>query len=327
MGMRYWHWIGMGVCLWISSAEMSDATSEGPDPFSTFHTFLQNTRRFDPTAHVRERYAFSDTQKGEENTLSRILSLSPDFASVYEIENTFFSDPRWMRLMAQRKGSFPLAEETLLQSDVDLGRALAGRLLRFYGTSQQPALTHDVNQRMQSIVERGDAPLRPYMLAILNSSHALAFACPGGYLLITNGLLLELKREGEITALLQHAMLQLSQRSFASTLRQLSAKELEKEAERIEEGQNFEPYEETLVRERPLPTDVSALQVFLTKYIMGDSAAGVNAILEEKVGLYRLIEQNRLGYKFSMQRGLQQQSPPTAGEESNPLFPLQKSRE
>jgi len=87
-----------------------------------------------------------------------------------------------------------------------VGRAVAARILSTYPLYQNPALTEYVNEVGQTVARKSPRPntYKGYHFAVLDSEEINAFACPGGTIFITRGLLATCASEDELAAVLAH---------------------------------------------------------------------------------------------------------------------------
>lgn len=87
-----------------------------------------------------------------------------------------------------------------------VGRAVAARLTATYPLYHNNRLTEYLNQIGQTIALHTEKPTTygGYHFAILDSPEINAFACPGGIILITRGMLESVKSEDELAAVLAH---------------------------------------------------------------------------------------------------------------------------
>jgi predicted Zn-dependent protease len=87
-----------------------------------------------------------------------------------------------------------------------IGRAVAARLTSTYQLYRNSRLTDYLNQIGQTIALHTEKPTTfgGYHFAILDSPEINAFACPGGIILITRGMLASVKSEDELAAVLAH---------------------------------------------------------------------------------------------------------------------------
>lgn len=87
-----------------------------------------------------------------------------------------------------------------------LGRAVAAQLLLQYPLDTNAALNAYVNKVGQVVVQASDKPetYGGYHFAVVKSDEVNAFACPGGFIFVTTGLLKLLKNEDELASVLGH---------------------------------------------------------------------------------------------------------------------------
>ena len=83
-----------------------------------------------------------------------------------------------------------------------------------------PALAAYVNEVGQKLVKVSDRPNLPFEFVIINDSVPNAWALPGGKLAINRGLLLELKSEAELAAVLAHEIVHAAARHGARSIEQ-----------------------------------------------------------------------------------------------------------
>jgi predicted Zn-dependent protease len=87
-----------------------------------------------------------------------------------------------------------------------VGRAVAARVLTTYPLYQDKELTLYVNEVGQAVARKSSRPntFRGYHFAVLDTTEVNAFACPGGTIFITRGLLKTCANEDELAAVLAH---------------------------------------------------------------------------------------------------------------------------
>ena len=100
------------------------------------------------------------------------------------------------------KASRPLAED----EEYYVGRAVAARITSTYPLYRNSRMTDYLNLIGQTIALHTDKPTTfgGYHFALLDSPEINAFACPGGIILITRGMLDSVKSEDELAAVLAH---------------------------------------------------------------------------------------------------------------------------
>jgi predicted Zn-dependent protease len=87
-----------------------------------------------------------------------------------------------------------------------VGRAVAARILSKYKLEQNANLTEYVNE-VGNVVARKSTrpnPFRGYHFAVLDTEEINAFACPGGIIFVTRGLIKTCKNEDQLAAVLAH---------------------------------------------------------------------------------------------------------------------------
>jgi predicted Zn-dependent protease len=87
-----------------------------------------------------------------------------------------------------------------------VGRAVAARILAKYPLYQNPKLTEYVNEVGQTLARKSARPqtFRGYHFAVLDTPELNAFACPGGTIFITKGLVQTCATEDQLAAVLAH---------------------------------------------------------------------------------------------------------------------------
>ena len=70
-------------------------------------------------------------------------------------------------------------------AEVEVGRNMAGRLLQYFGTVEEASVVKYMNQVGRYVASYSDFPDRRYMFNIIDTEEINAFACPGGYILVT----------------------------------------------------------------------------------------------------------------------------------------------
>lgn len=110
----------------------------------------------------------------------------------------------------------PLSEE----EEYYVGRAVAARILSIYPLLENPKLTEYVNNIGQAIALHSDEPYTygGYHFAILDTEEINAFACPGGIIFITKGMLNVVQNEDELAAVLAHEVAHINHRDGISAI-------------------------------------------------------------------------------------------------------------
>jgi predicted Zn-dependent protease len=95
-----------------------------------------------------------------------------------------------------------------------LGRAVAAQILSTYPLSPDPQLQLYLNLVGQTVARKSSRPnpYRGYHFGVLDSPEPNAFACPGGIILITRGLMALCADEDELAAALAHEVAHVARR-------------------------------------------------------------------------------------------------------------------
>lgn len=101
-----------------------------------------------------------------------------------------------------------------------VGRAVAARILTTYPLVQDPKLQFYVNEVGQTVARKSSRPrtYRGYHFAVLESLEPNAFACPGGIILITRGMLKLCANEDELAAALAHEVAHVAHRDGINSI-------------------------------------------------------------------------------------------------------------
>src|SRR3990172_4657310 len=114
------------------------------------------------------------------------------------------------------KAATPLSDE----EEYYLGRAVAARILSSYPLLENNKLTEYVNLVGQTVAIYSDKPITydGYHFAVLNSKEINAFACPGGIIFITKGMINAVQNEDELAAVLAHEVAHINHRDGVSSI-------------------------------------------------------------------------------------------------------------
>ena len=101
-----------------------------------------------------------------------------------------------------------------------VGRAVAARILTAYSLVQDPKLQLYVNEVGQTVARKSSRPktYKGYHFAVLESPEPNAFACPGGIILITRGMLKICGNEDELAAALAHEVAHVAHRDGINSI-------------------------------------------------------------------------------------------------------------
>lgn len=111
---------------------------------------------------------------------------------------------------ATSKAARPISDE----EEYYVGRAVAARILSTYHLLNDRELTNYVNLIGQAIALESERPYTygGYHFAILDTNEVNAFACPGGIIFITKGIIHAVRSEDELAAVLAHETAHINHR-------------------------------------------------------------------------------------------------------------------
>lgn len=135
--------------------------------------------------------------------------------SVYDVGKHF--DMVTTSVSAAQKASRDITDE----EEYYVGRAVAARLLETFPLYRNTALTEYVNYVGQAVAIHSDKPYTfgGYHFAILDTDEVNAFACPGGTIFITRGMVKMVKNEDELAAVLAHEIAHINNRDGISSIK------------------------------------------------------------------------------------------------------------
>lgn len=172
------------------------------------------------------------------------------------------------------------------KAEVEIGRTMAGRLLAFYGSYADDSLLKYLNEVGNYMGQYSDYPSRRYMFAILDDESVNAFACPGGYILVTLGAVRHAKSEAELAGVLGHEVTHIGKQHMIRTLKGMKESDLDKAA--AEESKRKIP-DSVRVRRRPDPED-NVFASSVMKAISTATGGGLNVLKAAKAGMNVILE-------------------------------------
>jgi len=173
------------------------------------------------------------------------------------------------------------------RAEVEIGRNMAGRLLGYYGIIDDDKVVGYVNQVGSYVASYSDFPDRRYMFAVLKHESVNAFACPGGYILVTIGALRNAHNEAELAAILGHEVAHVGKKHMFDALKKMKEKDLAEATKKKETGGKMQ--EALRVRERPQAEETGA-GTLLAKYLSGKAGASLNILAAAQAGMTLMTE-------------------------------------
>lgn len=127
-------------------------------------------------------------------------------------------DMTFTTIQATEKASRPISDE----EEYFIGRAVAARLLQYYPLYENANLNRYVNLIGKALVLHSEKPYTfgGYHLAVLNTNEVNAFACPGGIILITKGMLQIAQTEDELASIIAHELAHVNNRDGINSIKQ-----------------------------------------------------------------------------------------------------------
>lgn len=195
------------------------------------------------------------------------------------------------------------------KAEVEIGRNMAGRLLQYYGVVNNTPLIKYVNRVGNYVATYSDFPDRRYMFQIIDSDEVNAFACPGGYILITAGSIRLAKNEAELAAILGHEVAHVGLKHMFNTLKSMDEKEMDSAAKEVAENKKED--KSLTVRKRPEASE-SKFGNLVARYLAGGGAglsivkaasAGMNVILTKGLDKKLEFEADHEGVKYAINAG------------------------
>lgn len=123
--------------------------------------------------------------------------------------------PNNMGLISNSVQAVSKATRTLSpEEEFYVGRAVAARILGTYPQAKDKELINYLNSVGQTVALHSEVPATfgGYHFALLNGEEPNAFACPGGIIFITTGMLAATRNEDELAAVLAHEIAHVNHR-------------------------------------------------------------------------------------------------------------------
>ncbi len=113
----------------------------------------------------------------------------------------------------------PESEAELLQTELDLGPMIAGRVLGARPLWDNPQAQARVNLIGRWLASQSSRPNLPWTFGIIDTPEYNAFAAPGGYIMVTRGLYEIVANDEELAAVLAHEITHIVQRDHYDVIR------------------------------------------------------------------------------------------------------------
>ncbi|MCW5625445.1 MAG: M48 family metalloprotease [Burkholderiales bacterium] len=103
--------------------------------------------------------------------------------------------------------------------EVELGHGITETLLGARPLLDDPALQRYVNEVGRWVAQQSERPLLPWRFGVNDSEHVNAFAAPGGYVIVTRGMLRVVRNEAELAGVLGHEVAHVVRKHHLNALR------------------------------------------------------------------------------------------------------------
>ena len=103
--------------------------------------------------------------------------------------------------------------------EIQIGQSMTETLLGARALYDDPELQHYVNEVGLWVARQSERPNLPWHFGVNDSDHINAFATPGGYIILTKGMLKQLRNEAELAGVLGHEVAHVNRKHHLKALR------------------------------------------------------------------------------------------------------------
>lgn len=103
--------------------------------------------------------------------------------------------------------------------EIEIGDGVAETLLGARPLLDDPDLQRYVNAVGMWVAQQSERPDLPWHFGVNDSDHINAFAAPGGYIIVTKGMMKQLRNESELAGVLGHEVAHVTQKHHLKALR------------------------------------------------------------------------------------------------------------
>src|SRR5260221_5010092 len=103
--------------------------------------------------------------------------------------------------------------------EIQIGQSMTETLLGARPLFDDAELQHYVNEVGLWVAQQSDRPNLPWHFGVNDSDHINAFATPGGFIIITKGMMKQLRNEAELAGVLGHEVAHVNQKHHLKALR------------------------------------------------------------------------------------------------------------
>jgi len=110
--------------------------------------------------------------------------------------------------------------------EIQIGQGMTETLLGARPLYDDAELQRYVNEVGLWVAQQSDRPNLPWHFGVNDSDHINAFATPGGFIIITKGMMKQLRNEAELAGVLGHEVAHVNQKHHLKALRKTAFTEL-----------------------------------------------------------------------------------------------------
>ena len=107
--------------------------------------------------------------------------------------------------------------------EIDIGNGVAETLLGARPLLDDPDLQRYVNAVGMWVAQQSERAELPWHFGVNDSDHINAFAAPGGYIIVTKGMMKQLRNEAELAGVLGHEVAHVTRKHHLKALRKAAA--------------------------------------------------------------------------------------------------------
>ena len=117
------------------------------------------------------------------------------------------------------KQTFTNLREPTQAEEIEIGGGVAETLLGARPLLDDPDLQRYVNTVGMWVAQQSERPDLPWHFGVNDSDHINAFAAPGGYIIVTKGMMKQLRNEAELAGVLGHEVAHVIRKHHLKALR------------------------------------------------------------------------------------------------------------
>lgn len=207
------------------------------------------------------------------------------------LENLLDPNSKESKMLSGAKNVLSSSQQMDYKSERAIGERLAVEGFRRYGMPvQNPGMQHYVNLVGLACAANSPRPNIPYRFVVVDSDIQNAFACPGGIIFVSRGLMGTMRTEAQLAGILshevghvslRHALKSIQRAQFFSGVGQITAASM-----KGDKGAQFESmiadmqnvlFDKGLDQNMEYEADLSAME---TSYRTGYNPAGITETLQ-----------------------------------------------